>query len=933
MDSVSENGAKEVLSQLERHGYFLNYDVPSREENDQDDSFEAYQRWTQKQENTPTNSTWRLIPTMTDGNDNASYFTPEGLARHLVGRLQQGENSGRASLPDLCREAQVDHHLFSAASHLSLWDQLVKESELFSVTILGTNKSGTLQSVELVSVAYWESTLEKIIAIVEEQGRVSISDLTTEYSLSREAILNHLIVNGRIDGRIRFMNDSKDLVSASHCRSLQQIVLKYFAGLEEPVQINTVCQEQKWDWNQVSQWLTDQLEDQNQTKDNDETAETFLKGEIHADAATCSQTAMYLPFSYRKRQQQEILDFLSANGYITMDRAVRNYRQGLLAAQITTLINEAFPGVTILNSGNVFITDSVLQQVQVGVQDYLSSSSVASGVLDLQEYLPEELLQSSAIVLNILETIGFTSPTDGVAVTGNDRAIIVSKEIIKHIKENDLSQLIQKHARKRANEIFLLEFALDEEDNDNEDAEGPGRKSGKSTKSKRKGKSSKQSKKKDKLPKADESSCLVPFLDVVLSVMDACSDFQEDSLSPEDLKAENLKWEDDDDISGDPVLVAQFCRKAFYSDSLKEQCQIAVKAELQRLESEKNSKARMSRKDAAAKVRSVEAAFQDAFVTLCYLVQAQAKTINYFANSLEDCFDQGSLEILIDEFLQGPCADLTSRITQHCLFQEEAEEDCMFTFIESKQERGENTENDEETELSSVLPRYCADVTITSRSHPKSYLSSPPPREPLPMLRESFSTNTGIVLAKMWILCGGECYRGGVRTIGGDEGEVSSQSVHVRPGNMDGFLSYAEENCLTLCGLPYKKLDKKTEKSLLFSRKQQLNGLLASTDVTRDPIGVLEYTIMILFQQVRSVIVSGSLLRGPMIEALSKERKIPSSVAVGLKLLSEMIKDDSKPVDETLATLVKECGLVRDISKHDTTAIESFLSDHETKML
>ena len=122
-----------------------------------------------------------------------------------------------------------------------------------------------------------------------------------------------------------------------------------------------------------------------------------------------------------------------------------------------------------------------------------------------------------------------------------------------------------------------------------------------------------------------------------------------------------------------------------------------------------------------------------------------------------------------------------------------------------------------------------------------------------------------------------------------------------------------------------KKLDKKAEKSLLFSRKQQIQGLLASNEVAADPISVLEYTVMILFQQVRSLVVSGSMLRGPIIEALSRERKIPSSVATALRILNEMITDNGV-VDEELVFLVKECGLVRDISKHDTTPIELFLA-------
>jgi hypothetical protein len=744
-----------------------------------------------------------------------------------------------------------------------------------------------------------------------------------------------------MDRKMLLMDESKRLVSESYYRSLRQRVLNYFAGLEEPTQIDALCQEQGWDWNQVLEWLTRQIEDQNdQTKadgacddtamqekaDDTESVEIFLNGEIHVDAATSGQTAMYLPTSYRNKQQQEILEFISANGYITMERAVRNYRQGFLAPQIKTLVLDAFPDVSVLHDGDVFVADSILQQVETGIQDYLSQSS-PSEFLDLQEYLPFDLLQSTAIVSNLLEKVGFASPTDGVAVIGNEQAIIVSKEAIQQIEDKHLSPLLQQYAKDRANEMFQAEDETNNEQDDDAEVVSSSRRSGKSARSKRKGKNSKHNNKKNKSSKGDTAlSYLLPLSAVVSAVIDTYPTFQEDVLSSDDVKAQNLKWEDDDDNGGVSILAAQFCRKAFYSEKLFEQCKRAVNAELQRLESEKNSKAKMSRKDAAAKVRSVEAAFQDTFVALCYLIQAQSKSIAFCTNNLSDIFDEVSLETLKDEFLKGPCADLTSRITQHCFFQEEAEEDTMFTFTLPTQQGETNDEAKDAKELSSGLPKYCADVNTTARCHPQSYLSSPPPREPLPILRESFSGNTGIVLSKMWILCGGECYRGGVRTIADDH--EGGQSTHVRPGNMEGFVSYAEENCLTLCGLPYKKLDKKSEKNFLFSRKQQLNSLLASTNVATDPLGVLEYTVMILFQQVRNLIVSGSMLCGPILESLSRERKIPSSVAAALKLLNEMIQDNDKAVNEELVSLVKECGLVRDISKHDTTPIEIFLANY-----
>jgi hypothetical protein len=166
---------------------------------------------------------------------------------------------------------------------------------------------------------------------------------------------------------------------------------------------------------------------------------------------------------------------------------------------------------------------------------------------------------------------------------------------------------------------------------------------------------------------------------------------------------------------------------------------------------------------------------------------------------------------------------------------------------------------------------------------------------------------------------------GGVRT----PAEGDGNSDHVRPGNLEGFLSHVETNCLTLCGLPFKKLDKKAEKNFLFARKQQLTNLLvsAASTTTAEPesVAILEYTIMILFQQVRSVVVSGRLLRGPILKALVDERKIPKPVATALMKLNEAIESEGQ-VDSELLNLVRDCGLCRDIAKYDTTAIEEYLT-------
>jgi hypothetical protein len=114
-----------------------------------------------------------------------------------------------------------------------------------------------------------------------------------------------------------------------------------------------------------------------------------------------------------------------------------------------------------------------------------------------------------------------------------------------------------------------------------------------------------------------------------------------------------------------------------------------------------------------------------------------------------------------------------------------------------------------------------------------------------------------------------------------------------------------------MCGLPFKKLDKKSEKQFLFDRRQRLIQILESIN---DAAGVLDVTIMLLFQQVKQVVVSGSLLRGPILQMLLQERKITPPVATVLRTLANSLQTGD-PVNDSLVAAVKECGLCRDVAK------------------
>lgn len=97
--------------------------------------------------------------------------------------------------------------------------------------------------------------------------------------------------------------------------------------------------------------------------------------------------------------------------------------------------------------------------------------------------------------------------------------------------------------------------------------------------------------------------------------------------------------------------------------------------------------------------------------------------------------------------------------------------------------------------------------------------------------------------------------------------------------------------------------------------------LTEQLEAENEPRAVLELTIILLFQQVKNMVVSGPLLTGPILSLLQRERKISESVAKELQRLADAVSADATP-DGRLVASVKACGLSRDISKHTVTTFE-----------
>ena len=716
--NISEDGAKQLVEQLVKLGFFHDH-VTQIQSKDDLVAFRKLQK--DPPQSFSTDVKCRIVPAVGQ-NTTTEYYTQEGLVRGIVQTLET--SGGRKTVEQLSQQIQVDPIYFQADS--PLLGMLPS-----SVQLLGS---------DLVSASYWKKLKVDVQLQVLEKGRIQVLKLARKHSVPMDVLVTKCLSN--MSGT-SFLGD-KELVSDAYMAGMKTSAIELFKNLKEPISVSTVCQNHGWDLDLVIEWISSESPDSG--------------GELHVDS-TSTATAMFLPHAYTESQNGEILDFVSTNGYMTAERAKS---RGMPVSQMITLVKETYPDAVVM--GEILVLENIQQNVRVAIQE-----CETVGTIDLQEYLPAELVQTD-IVQNLLNLVGFT-PDKGVAVSAGDQALIISRGLIKEMHQKILPPLIQTFAKARAEDVFQTPVSL-EETEDEPPASSANRKKGKARN--RKAKNTRPQK------SLQSHTGFIPLLLVAGAVLKDYPIFLNDTVE-EDLlnQAGNVAWDDDGENSG--ILLIEFCKVALYTEDSRSKCDEAVRAELQRMESAKHSKAHVSRKDAAATVRSVEAAFGDAFVTVCYLVQSIAKF--FFLASSSEYFDEETLEVLRSEFLQGCCSDLTSRLTQYCMFKNE--EDVLFTF----KPPDEDKESDD-TEQPSLLPACCKPVDPAVRRYNRSFLSCPPPREPLPVLRESLPGNMGVTLARQWVLCGGDCYLGGVRK------SEEDGSIYTRPGNVEGFLSHVEENCL-----------------------------------------------------------------------------------------------------------------------------------------
>ena len=115
-----------------------------------------------------------------------------------------------------------------------------------------------------------------------------------------------------------------------------------------------------------------------------------------------------------------------------------------------------------------------------------------------------------------------------------------------------------------------------------------------------------------------------------------------------------------------------------------------------------------------------------------------------------------------------------------------------------------------------------------------------------------------------------------------------------------------------MVGIPFKLLDKKSEKKFMFSRRKELTLQLQEATDAKE---IFELAIILLFQQTRGIVICGDEITRVVLIELLRGKKIPSKVKQNFEQTS-LLFQNGKAVPDELIAFVKNCGLSKDISAY-----------------
>ena len=401
---------------------------------------------------------------------------------------------------------------------------------------------------------------------------------------------------------------------------------------------------------------------------------------------------------------------------------------------------------------------------------------------------------------------------------------------------------------------------------------------------------SKEKAKRDRSELTDD--IMLPLRDVVSLIGEKYPELRElqhqyNSEHDENDKGKMLLWNlDVNDTNCDGPLV-EFCRLGIFSDELQPMCIRSVKAEIDRIDATRHGVSVSTHSEGAATIQNIGESLETNFRALCHLIQLFSKSFDTILARNTDIHDiENIVNEMKRELLIGCGSYLARLITEYYLFMNETDDDELY--FES---------SDEKDVSSNATQSYLKNVDLASLQFPFLVLKCRPDESgkaqcPLAYLRALFPGNAGSSLAEMWSHC----------TL--DESDEENEKDAGK--KLALFIRHLETDALSLVGIPFSILDKKTEKNVLSARRDRLLERLEGSIEKKD---VSIISTVLIYQQIKNISILGEFTTSSVLKVLFERdsKKIPPEVTKSLQILAS----NDGNVDDELIKNVKSYGAAK----------------------
>ncbi|XP_064629084.1 E3 UFM1-protein ligase 1-like [Lineus longissimus] len=290
--------------------------------------------------------------------DGKEYLTPQEINKEI--REELDVRGGRINLVDLQQAINVDF------SHI--------ESKVND--IVRSDRSLTLVLGQLIDQSYSDKLAEEINDKLQEQGQLTIAELTKQYDLPaeflRELVEDQLgsVIEGQIDDSDRNIIFTEQFVNRHKAK-----IRGAFIAVTRPVTMTNIIHHYKLQERLFYRIIEDLI------------ATGCLAGSISGGRR---EKALYIPDIYTKTQSQWVDSFYRQNGYLEYDALSR---LGITDAK--SYIKKHFKGESLIYLQSCCVGPTISDQVEATVDEALRTASW----VDIMPILPSSISMSDAALL------------------------------------------------------------------------------------------------------------------------------------------------------------------------------------------------------------------------------------------------------------------------------------------------------------------------------------------------------------------------------------------------------------------------------------------------------------------------------------------------------------------------------------------------------